>query len=185
MRAIPTTYAGVNFRSRLEARWAAFFDLLGWSWEYEPIDLAGYIPDFILNFKQPLLVEVKPLLWRWDDPRRPEIDDVRHKIDSSGWTGHSALLGAQFRSTKRCMWIIGLARLGPNALGFERERGQWTSFGGSTQEWFWPNDEHCKTTVSFFYGYAYEAAHLPPEAETNDLELCWREAGNRVQWRPR
>jgi hypothetical protein len=25
--AIPTTYAGVNFRSRLEARYAAFFDI--------------------------------------------------------------------------------------------------------------------------------------------------------------
>ena len=28
--AIPTTYSGVVFRSRLEARWAAFFDLCGW-----------------------------------------------------------------------------------------------------------------------------------------------------------
>ena len=31
IKAIPTTYAGVRFRSRLEARWAAFFDLCGWS----------------------------------------------------------------------------------------------------------------------------------------------------------
>jgi hypothetical protein len=27
MMAHPTRYAGVNFRSRLEAKWAAFFDL--------------------------------------------------------------------------------------------------------------------------------------------------------------
>ena len=34
---IPTLYGGVRFRSRLEARWAAFFfDVAGWSWEYEP-----------------------------------------------------------------------------------------------------------------------------------------------------
>lgn len=46
--AIPTMYAGVQFRSRLEARWAAFFDLVGWKWEYEPFDLEGYIPDFRL-----------------------------------------------------------------------------------------------------------------------------------------
>ncbi len=39
-------YAGVQFRSRLEARWAAMFDLLGWPWEYEPVDLDGYIPDY-------------------------------------------------------------------------------------------------------------------------------------------
>jgi hypothetical protein len=33
---IVTEYAGARFRSRLEARWAAFFDLCGWRWEYEP-----------------------------------------------------------------------------------------------------------------------------------------------------
>ena len=32
----PTKYAGILFRSRLEARWAVFFDALGISWEYEP-----------------------------------------------------------------------------------------------------------------------------------------------------
>jgi hypothetical protein len=46
LTAIPTRYGGVQFRSRLEARWAAFFDLAGWRWQYEPIDLAGWIPDF-------------------------------------------------------------------------------------------------------------------------------------------
>ena len=33
---IPTLYNGIQFRSRLEAKWAAFFDLLGWEYEYEP-----------------------------------------------------------------------------------------------------------------------------------------------------
>jgi hypothetical protein len=44
--AIPTTYRGARFRSRLEARWAAMFDSLGWGWAYEPVDLPGYLPDF-------------------------------------------------------------------------------------------------------------------------------------------
>lgn len=48
LTAIPTRYSGVQFRSRLEARWAAFFDIAGWRWQYEPIDLAGWIPDFRL-----------------------------------------------------------------------------------------------------------------------------------------
>lgn len=34
--AIETRYAGCRFRSRLEARWAVFFDALGIAWEYEP-----------------------------------------------------------------------------------------------------------------------------------------------------
>jgi hypothetical protein len=36
---IPTEYKGVKFRSRLEAKWAVFFDTLGIEWEYE---LQGY-----------------------------------------------------------------------------------------------------------------------------------------------
>lgn len=51
IKAIETTYKGYRFRSRLEARWAVFFDALGVRWEYEPegYDLgeAGwYLPDF-------------------------------------------------------------------------------------------------------------------------------------------
>jgi len=69
IKAHPTEYAGVLFRSRLEARWAAFLDLLGWAWEYEPIDLRGWTPDFRVRFPchhsecaggHTLLVEVKP-----------------------------------------------------------------------------------------------------------------------------
>jgi len=68
-KAHPTNYHGVTFRSRLEARWAAFFDLAGWSWEYEPIDLNGWTPDFRVHWDcyhseceggHTLLVEVKP-----------------------------------------------------------------------------------------------------------------------------
>ncbi len=46
LAAHPTKYAGVQFRSRLESRWAAFFDLAGICWEYEPVDLDGWTPDF-------------------------------------------------------------------------------------------------------------------------------------------
>lgn len=55
MKAIETTYAGVRFRSRLEARLAVFFDALSIKWEYEPeafilSDGRGYMPDFwIIN----------------------------------------------------------------------------------------------------------------------------------------
>ncbi len=68
VKAHPTTYAGVNFRSRLEARWAAFFDECGWEWEYEPIDLKGWSPDFsIKGHKGDILVEVKPVdFWTGD-----------------------------------------------------------------------------------------------------------------------
>ncbi|GAA4676648.1 hypothetical protein GCM10023347_33690 [Streptomyces chumphonensis] len=53
IHAIETIYAGRRFRSRLEARWAVFFDEVGVSWEYEPqgyvIDGQPYLPDFLLT----------------------------------------------------------------------------------------------------------------------------------------
>lgn len=62
-RPIPTQYAGVRFRSRLEARWAVFFDSLGIRWVYEPdgleIDGIWYLPDFWLPDLRRFF-EVKP-----------------------------------------------------------------------------------------------------------------------------
>ncbi len=78
IKSIETRYAGCHFRSRLEARWAVFFDRLGTKWEYEqqgyivggwdpPADIAQqspavagrpYLPDFWLPVEQ-LWVEVK------------------------------------------------------------------------------------------------------------------------------
>ncbi len=61
IKAIPTMYNGVQFRSRLEATWATFFDLCFWDWDYEPIDLNGWIPDFVLKgVNYYIYVEVKP-----------------------------------------------------------------------------------------------------------------------------
>lgn len=36
IQPIQTSYAGHRFRSRLEARWAVFFDAMKIDWEYEP-----------------------------------------------------------------------------------------------------------------------------------------------------
>lgn len=59
--ALQTRYAGCHFRSRLEARWAKFFDLMGIAWDYEPEVFDGptrYLPDFWLP-ELNLWVEVK------------------------------------------------------------------------------------------------------------------------------
>lgn len=63
-RPIETRYRGCRFRSRLEARWAVFFDALGVRWEYEPQgfelpDVGRYLPDFYLP-DECFWVEVKP-----------------------------------------------------------------------------------------------------------------------------
>ena len=52
IKSIETIYNGYRFRSRLEARWAVFFDAAGISYEYEPegieVDGTHYLPDFYL-----------------------------------------------------------------------------------------------------------------------------------------
>lgn len=69
IEAKPTQYRGVQFKSRLEARWAAFFDYyhLINEWLYEPTTLTllekgwEFTPDFRITFGgMPLMVEVKP-----------------------------------------------------------------------------------------------------------------------------
>ena len=53
IKPIETYYNNNRFRSRLEARWAVFFDTLGIKYEYEPegfkmSDGTLYLPDFYL-----------------------------------------------------------------------------------------------------------------------------------------
>lgn len=66
IKAKPTLYRGTRFRSRLEARWAVFFDAIGREWVYEPKfpELSGlnYQPDFLLDgpLEGTSVVEVKP-----------------------------------------------------------------------------------------------------------------------------
>lgn len=81
IRAIETAYDGRLFRSRAEARWAAFFKALGLVYEYEPegVELNGrrYLPDFRLMLSHagntfPLWIEVKPAKWN-DDSKLEEF----------------------------------------------------------------------------------------------------------------
>ena len=64
IKPIETYYNGYRFRSRLEARWAVFFDALNIKYVYEPdgFELDGgyrYLPDFYLPETE-TYVEIKP-----------------------------------------------------------------------------------------------------------------------------
>ena len=79
MQAKETRYKNIVFRSRLEARWAVFFDTLGLIWDYEPEGYvlnngASYLPDFFVhdvkghvgNSRNGIYVEVKGELTSYD-----------------------------------------------------------------------------------------------------------------------
>jgi hypothetical protein len=63
IKAIETKYKGYRFRSRLEARWAVFFDALKLAWDYEP---EGY--------------ELPTKKWMTDDPKDPGIEVVHRYL---------------------------------------------------------------------------------------------------------
>lgn len=83
---IKTESKGRIYRSRLEAKWASFFDSLGWKYEYEPIDLNGWIPDFMIFGHKPILVEVKPIYHFADD------FDLAHELEKANDTDNEILV---------------------------------------------------------------------------------------------
>lgn len=93
----PTIYKGTKFRSRLEARWAAFFDLIGWRYQYEPFDLKGWTPDFQVfgSNGRHILFEVKPYIDM--DMRSSYFQKITNAV---GFTGET-----EFDLTPACIII--------------------------------------------------------------------------------
>ena len=89
IKAIETVYAGYRFRSRLEARWAVFFNHLRIPFEYESegYDLGTvgwYLPDFWLP-KQEHWVEIKPRLSAWKWPNDEILEKARRLEEGTGY----------------------------------------------------------------------------------------------------
>lgn len=87
IKAIETPYAGVMFRSRLEARWAVLMDAVRVDWTYEPerFQLPGggtYLPDFVTA--DGAYIEVKGAEQNLDKP---------YLIRAASVLGHLSVLG--------------------------------------------------------------------------------------------
>jgi hypothetical protein len=80
IKAIDTKYGNHFFRSRLEARWAVYFDNLSVKWVYEPegyeLPSGRYLPDFWLP-DHGFYAEVKPEEVK--DPRWKEFVELIEK----------------------------------------------------------------------------------------------------------
>lgn len=89
--AVETMYKGYRFRSRLEARWAVFFDSLGIMWEYEPEGIVlsngkSYLPDFyLINFN--CYFEVKRKGLRYTNEGKEAINKISDGAYSDSWAG--------------------------------------------------------------------------------------------------
>jgi hypothetical protein len=96
MKAIETRYNGYRFRSRLEARWAVFFDAAGIPYEYEPegffvggwSEKTPYLPDFRLC-NQNLWVEVKGDVENIDWQMMADAVDWGNGLPGVAWSSGS------------------------------------------------------------------------------------------------
>jgi hypothetical protein len=166
----------VLFRSRLEARWAAFFDSLQWPWSYEPLDLDGYIPDFFVDLNgEHVLIEVKPILWgRADDSPPASLGDVLTKWGALVAPAvHALVVGADLGAEGHTFGAF------PGAHGVWRKQsiGRCKTCKKATFVVF---DEHgarvcaasgCATSKGWF-------------EQDEDLHTAFRSAGNAVRWKP-
>lgn len=178
MKAIPTVYNAASFRSRLEARWAAFFDLAGWRWDYEPLDLEGWAPDFLIHgFDGPILVEVKPAAWRVG-PCFPGLDCSAYDKVFSHFErneGHGLLLGLG-PIQQRGEAFIGMCNSVPDSECWTAAAAQGAHapymFGYCSADHGWDD------RIS---GY-YEGGSW--DADAQRVTNYWREAGSLTQWNP-
>ena len=172
-KPLPTEYGEIQFRSRLEAWWAAFFDLLGWRWEYETSTYFGeWMPDFTLLFhdeqrnERRVYVEAKP---------RKRFLDAVGKIEKSG-----------------CEDPVLILADGPEGFRADSERyflGRYFHRGEISPAIITmcnPQGHHlCDPATRrphHLCGRMDQQRALFHEHQT--LAGYWREAGQRVQWRP-
>jgi hypothetical protein len=173
-------YRGVQFRSRLEAKWAAFFDQCGWRWSYEPFDLYGWIPDFLIGESR-TLVEIKPYM------TAEEFADTQQKIIAAGYRDKVVLLGLD------PTWRVTVGEgLDPPTIGWLSIRRGGTRF---TRDLHFGYSEGCgtlglcplacawndvitraRTRVELFH----DNHQQPADAL---LWQLWAQATNEVQWR--
>ena len=190
--AIPTVYNGRQYRSRLEAKWAAFFDLLGWRFEYEPADFGKWSPDFLLFCENvsPIFVEVKP-------------------IDAFDWPTAQKMISGCPRGAVTHIMLVGTAPFQPLSGPDFGSDDLWTNTGTEIGWCAYADPDHNRSWSGFFIAKAasgrfdlfteYPAGAITQEAQLPDnyppfgwmaqlseLREMWAKACNTVQWnRPR
>lgn len=170
IEAKPTAYAGVNFRSRLEASWAAMWDQLGWKWEYEPFDMRGWTPDFLLMGAVPILVEVKPLA----------------SIDLDGPIPAMAAKALEGCAEYDVM-VVGVSpnvivnmQSAPSAIGWMWCR-EWEMTGGANVAEdgdIWHDQGSFKMRRSGLYDGDHHCSHM----DGAEIARRWATARNETQW---
>lgn len=168
--AIPTQFNGIQFRSRLEARWAAFFEILDWNYVYEPLDANGYIPDFLITHPDsiglpPLLIEVKPAVTHADYM-------AAATKTNDGLAGH---------------WDHGVLIVGASPY-YENPSnataGLYIHKGIPAAASWWMRGSESHNALVYIKPSFVRGGHVRGiQTHVKTLDKWWRKAGNEVQWK--
>lgn len=137
---LPSYYNGREYRSRLEARWAIYFDLIGFPTDYYEhegfrLSTGNYLPDFYDPRGKGTFVEIKPT--------KQECDKISDTLkDLSIKTGSFVVP------------VYGNPRPGEFSFYLNGEKMEWASFtyhGYATKKWEEPHFQyehyaHCDDT---------------------------------------
>lgn len=150
LKPIETVYNGYRFRSRLEARWAVFFDSLGFKWQYEVEGFelpsgAKYLPDFYFP-NSGIFGEVKP------DKNIP-FEELSKVCEFACHSVHGLLLIVGIPGEQTMYFLDSLSCGG----GFDRYAARWQGCGLS-------RDEAPSAFLEWVQNGGWEVAPwLPPE----------------------
>jgi hypothetical protein len=146
------------------------FGLVQWEWDYEAIDLKNYIPDFVVHFKAPLLVEVKSY---------STLDDLLKattKIQESGWKSQALVVGGFCaRDNNLTMGILGEDLLNGE---WYWQAAAWRLCRICGQLTPWSKGWVCLTNGCL--GRKTNKLILPPKTT---LDHYWASAANDTAWR--
>lgn len=143
--ALPAQYAGVTFRSRLEARWAFYFDLIGVEWKYEPegyaLKAGNYCPDF--------------QCWDWFVEVKPTEFDKK---------AHAAKLAELSRVTGAAVFcVVDDPNINPQqewVNGQENMKGSFSHYAFNQKGWKYPYITTDPYRDSLCEAYAHRARSL-------------------------
>lgn len=189
LKAIDTVYKGYRFRSRLEARWAVFFDRLNMTWEYEPegYELSNgvrYLPDFKLGIPggNHCWFEVKGR-----PPTKDEITKAQQLADESNCyvfvasgTMDVPTIRGNMLDGARIVECIPIKSISPGSnLSVEQARALFAGFrhlcgfyeeydGAIGIDHVYANDLHfvnpskCRQVLKVCEGFSYETINIGP-----------------------
>lgn len=143
MKAIETRYAGCNFRSRLEARWALFFDALDIPWHYEQ---QGYEWEcdhkYCCRFMQGKKLHYLPDFWLPTINTWFEVKGERTDEEAQLHTCFAEEYTAKISSKARHITAIGDIPRTAEPYAHKNMDGMWLN-GVMDEQYFWCQCNHC------------------------------------------